>query len=449
MKLAIVTIALVCNHLLGWTYNRSNENHTPHQDSVIVPASHRYAHLTPLKWLFLGKNYRREWSEPVRMPVFHLNSTMGGFTIEKLGGGQQTRSLHITNRDGSEWVLRTVDKIVTGALPGSVQGTFVEAIVQDQISAAYPYAILTVHDLCAAVSIPAPVAQLYYVPDDPALGKYRPVMAHSVCMLMSENINGKDLHTESTDSVRYCIDSSCHFKLMQKRLLTARLFDMLVADWDRHKGQWDWVFADSGATKYIYPVPQDRDQAYFLSTGLLTRIVRLFAMKHLVGFRKHPDHLKKLNHKVHDFDRFFLNELDRQEWASGIRTFQAGLTDGVIEKAIHRLPPEIFAISGREIIDKLKSRRDEMLKGGLKYYDYLAKEVTIDAAAEPEQIFISKSPDRISVRIMRMSDGVSVYERDFVEGETKRIILRDVRADDQVFSTGKSDIALIIRKSAS
>ena len=86
------------------------------QDSVIVAASNKYINCSPVRLLFVGKNYRREWSTPVKMPVFHLKSEMGGFTIKELGGGQQTKSLRLLDKNGQEWVLRTTDKDVAGAL---------------------------------------------------------------------------------------------------------------------------------------------------------------------------------------------------------------------------------------------------------------------------------------------------------------------------------------------
>ena len=47
------------------------------------------------------------------------------------------------------------------------------------------------------------------------------------------------------------------------------------------------------------------------------------------------------------------------------------VTDSVIETAIKKQPKEIFAIRGNKLIEKLKSRRDGMLKHAMKYYSFL------------------------------------------------------------------------------
>jgi len=420
-----------------WNYDSTGENHVPDKDTVVVPASHNYSRMNPLKWLFMGKNYRKEWSVPVKMPVFHLTATKGGFTIEKLGGGEQTKSLHLVNKDGTEWVARSVDKHVREALPERLQGTFAQRVVQDQISAAYPYALMTMYDLSAAVGIPATKAELFYIPDDPALGKYRPVFAHSVVFLVAKNINGKDINTESTDSIRQLIDSTNLYRLSQEKILTVRLFDMLIADWDRHGGQWEWAFTDSDRVSYIYPIPEDRDQAYFLSNGLIAQAARLFGMPHLIGFKEYPKKLKKLNHKAHDFDRYHLDQLDRRDWQRLILSFQSKMTDEVIVNAVRKLPKEVFEISGEELIRKLKGRRNGLLKEGLRYYDFLASETFVTSTKDPEVLTVSNFEDSTTITVQRMTDKRLIFERTFLTEETDDIHLNNLTEEDNLKVVGK------------
>ena len=42
--------------------------------------------------------------------------------------------------------------------------------------------------------------------------------------------------------------------------LRARLFDMLIGDWDRHQDQWRWAeFENKGKGKTYVPIPRDRE----------------------------------------------------------------------------------------------------------------------------------------------------------------------------------------------
>ena len=42
------------------------------KDSVTISASTKYGDPSFFKRIFLGKNYRNVWAQPVRLPVFHL-----------------------------------------------------------------------------------------------------------------------------------------------------------------------------------------------------------------------------------------------------------------------------------------------------------------------------------------------------------------------------------------
>src|SRR5687768_12050693 len=77
------------------------------QDSVTVAASELYHPPSFFSKLFLGSNYREVWATPVNVPVFRLSE---GFEITGTGGGHQTKSLELKDRDGNKWVLRSVDK---------------------------------------------------------------------------------------------------------------------------------------------------------------------------------------------------------------------------------------------------------------------------------------------------------------------------------------------------
>ncbi|MBK5272476.1 MAG: hypothetical protein JJE22_15855, partial [Bacteroidia bacterium] len=96
------------------------------------------------KKFLIGKNYRREWNEPVEVPVLNLNTVYGGLIPQKLGGGKATISLHVENSAGRQWSLRSVKKFPEKAIPPEFRKTMVEKMVDDGISASYPYGALSI-----------------------------------------------------------------------------------------------------------------------------------------------------------------------------------------------------------------------------------------------------------------------------------------------------------------
>lgn len=442
----ITLLLLSINYLCSWTYRSTPKRPlSPESDSADVPASTQYARLNPLKYIIMGKNYRESWSVNVAMPIFHIGKHRGGYTIEKLGGGMQTKSLHLKDQAGRGWVLRTVDKDVSKALPKALNNAFVRSVVQDQISAAYPYAPLAITPLARALNIPTDTAMLFFVPDDPELGDYRPYFANTVCFLRRKNLTTDQSETYDTEEIRDTLAQQSGLRVLPADVLRARLLDMLIGDWDRHDKQWAWGIKDSAGMAWIYPIPEDRDQAFFVVEGLLPRVTQLVALPHFVGFGQSMRRLTKLNHKAYGFDRFFLASLDRRDWEIILRDVQMRLSDGVIDYSVSRLPVEVRQKDGKSIAQKLKKRRDALLKEGLRYYRFLAREPEVFLKQTADSVQIHQQPGSVLVSV-RDSQHQVYYRRTFLSSETKHIVFQNTGSEDHWQFTGQKEEIKIIKK---
>src|SRR5450432_4059754 len=119
-----------------------------------------------------GKNYRKEWSTPVRLPAFLLKDTLGGLVPVARGGGHQTTSLHLESKDGKNYTLRSVDKRLGKVLPENFRGTWIERQVNDEVSMSNPYAAVTIPDLAQSAGIYHTNPQYVYVPTQDALDSF-------------------------------------------------------------------------------------------------------------------------------------------------------------------------------------------------------------------------------------------------------------------------------------
>lgn len=405
------------------------------KDSVIAQASKRYDSASGLKQFFNGKNYRKEWSTPVGFKVFNIKKEKGGLTIKALGGGKQTKSLRLVDKSGKEWTLRSIDKDPEKALPENLRGTLANDIAQDLVSAGYPYGALIVPELAKAAGVLTSSPEYFYVPDDPALGYYRKAFANTICLLEDREptLDGSDTKTTAT-VISERVEDNDHL-IDQRSVLRARLLDMLIGDFDRHFDQWKWGVRDSGKGKTYYPVPRDRDQAFFNSDGLLIKYATRFNLKHLQGFKKNIPDVNWFNWIERDFDRFFLNELDEQDWRNITDSFVNAVNDDVIQKAVAALPPQIYAISGQTITDKLKSRRDVLQKDALIYYKFLSKIVSIPGSNKAEYFRIKKAAKGVQVTMYdenkRRDTTVIEYDRIFDPKVTDEIRLYGLNSADQ------------------
>jgi hypothetical protein len=97
-----------------------------------------------------GNHYRRDWHTASDFKIVSLDTLAGGLTPYQTGGGRQSKSLRVTDKQGHEYVFRAIDKSFGKALPEIAQGTFIESLANDQVTISNPYAALVVAPLAEA-----------------------------------------------------------------------------------------------------------------------------------------------------------------------------------------------------------------------------------------------------------------------------------------------------------
>jgi hypothetical protein len=127
--------------------------------------------------------------------------------------------------------------------------------------------------------------------------------------------------------------------------------------------------------------------------------------------------------------------MNEEDWKNIINTFQQKLTDRVIDSSVKKLPPEIYQMDASKISDKLKSRRDVLMKEGLRYYNYLSRRVNI-LGSNKQEIFKIQNADngvRVTVYKQNKKDDTTgiMYQRTFYNGKTKELRLYGLNGDDK------------------
>jgi hypothetical protein len=427
------------------------------QQSVVKPAGPEYKR-SPFYQSLWGHNYRKEWTTPVTFPVLMLDTAYGGLMPYKEGGGHQSKSLHLKTKDGKLYALRSVNKRLRVIIPEIFHNTFIEHIVDDQISMSHPYAALTVPLLADAAKIFHTNPKYVYVPEQPALDTFNKEYANKIYLLEqrpdedwsdADNLGNFKKYLSSA-KVRENIFEDNSREVDQSAFVKARLFDMFIGDWDRHEDQWKWGEVEKNKRTIYKPVPVDRDQPYAKFDGLLQKIAIGSAARYMQNFEHDIKYPEGFSYERRNIDRFFTNRITLDEWQNTAKELQKDLTDDVIEKSIRQLPPEIFAISGSEIIAKLKSRRQHLVKYATRYYLFLAKEVDIVGSEEREYFKVSSAGNNeIEVNIYDLKDGLPraepYYTRKFKEEETGEIRMFGLSGKDIYSINGGDDNDIRIR----
>lgn len=415
--------------------------------TVSVAASKKYANPPKTREWLLGKNYRNVWSEPVNVPVFDMRTEKGGFTIDKIGGGKQTKSIHLKDTAGHPYKLRTIDKDPKEFLPPEFRSPLTRAIVNDMISTAHPYAPLVVAELAKKVGVVEAEPKYFFVPNDTAFAYYRPLFANKMAMLVDKDPPPFD-NTKGSFEILNNITEKADHVVDQKEVLKARLLDILTGDFDRHMGQWSWGSTDTGKGKLYKVVPTDRDQAFFLSDGWLVKLVARKGLSLFKGFSYKINNVEGLGFSAEEFDRTFLNALDSAEWKQIIREFQDALPDDAIEDAVKKFPPEIYHISGKEIAEKLKTRRDDLLKKGMKYYRFISDNVNVLGSNQNDYFLLTQNEKGLQLQVherKRNDTVMQIFSRTFKPDVTKEIRLYGLNGDDYFLMDSSVHIPITVR----
>lgn len=370
----------VYKQLIGFpetTITAGQEKSTKEWPDSITLAAAPYFRAHALKQTFFGSNYRQEWTTPVNVPVLLIANFKGGLHPTKRGGGMQSRSLRLEDSSGREYVLRSIEKYPDKTLPEELRQTFVKDAIVDGISASYPFAALSVPALATAAEIPHTEPRLVFLPDDPALGQYRADFGNKLYLFEPREPDQLS-KTYSTDKVLEALAKDNDFIVDQQAVLKARLLDMFIMDFDRHDDQWRWGRIKTKEGSRYFPIPRDRDQAFFTNRGWIPWLIsRSWLLPKFQGFDVKAENINRFNYNARYFDRSFLNRTNRSDWEKLANILVQELSDTVIDRALAAQPSQIQSMQAGRIAQTLKKRKLIFVNEVLHYQSFLHQTMDI------------------------------------------------------------------------
>jgi hypothetical protein len=426
-------------------------------DSVYIVSDAKFQKKGTNRWL-LGDHYRKEWITPVKVALVRLDTLHGGTSVKKEGGGKQTLSLQLeADQSKKDYVIRSIEKFPSRALPPEFQNSIAAEFLKDQISSAHPFAPVVVASLAGAAGIYHTNPQMVFITHSPRLEEYDSAFGNQF-YLLEERPRGKwedaayfgnSTNIISTEKFRDNLLNKSTPKADEAAFLRARLLDILIGDWDRHEDQWTWAQVQVDTAILYRPIPKDRDQAFANLDGVIPWIARRkWAFRRGQHFDyKIPD-IKGLVWSGRNIDRFVLTALEWDDWAKEVQFVQSKWSDAAIDEAVRKLPPELYPISGEEIKSKLIRRRNDLPRYARGYYEALAEEVAWPGTAGPDQFMVTGETDTtFRIRQYSLQDGnwQPVKERTFHTDNTREVRLFGLEGDDRFQAEGSAPVKGRIR----
>ena len=426
-------------------------------DSIFTAAGPDYD-VKAFRRFWFGDTYRDIWKMPINVKALDVSTERGGLNPLRKGGGMQSNSLRLEDSTGTQYVFRSIYKSALMTTPEFARGTWAQNVLQDMLSASHPYGAFTIPPLSEAAKIYYTEPQLVYIPKQEGLGIYNESFGEELYLYEdrptgdrsdfdgfgnSKKIVGiNDLLPKLQDEHDHIVD--------QKWVLKSRIFDMYVHDWDRHDDQWRWAsFKEDGKTIYR-PIPRDRDQVYFTFKGPLPWLASTFALKKFKSFENTMQAPQHQSFNARHFDRYFLTEMELEDWLEEADKLSERMTDSIIEASIRLLPPKVFDEGGQEIIDKLKARRSDIPNMAEGLYSFLAKEVDVVGTNEPDKFKVRRNRGgSTEVRVFKLNKKGKkkdrYYKRTFHADETKEIRLFGLGGGDEFELDGKGKKGILVR----
>lgn len=425
---------------------RNDKERVVSSDSVQVVANGRYD-AGSVHRFFLGDTYRDIWETPITVPVLDLERFAGGLKATEEGGGNQTRTLRFESADGRTWTFRPLKKDKLSVVE-RFEGSVIMDVFKDGLSGSFPGAPVVTPPFLEAIGIPHPKPQLVVMPDHARLGEFRKAFAGRLGTI-EQHVSDSDKDPGfagaedviESDKLLERLNKKPRRHVDARRMLKARLVDLMLGDTDRHRDQWKWGIM-TPTDSLLTPIPRDRDQVLATHDGLLLKGARM-VKPYLVVFDSTYPKVADMVGYARDLDDRILSELDWATWDSTVTVVQAAITDSVIHAGLYALPreyhPHLPVLEG-----KLRSRRNHLRDAARDYFGSLSLIASIHATDDADRARLTRDPDG-SVLLQLGSDRSPWYARRFVPATTREIRLFLHSGDDTATVIGAAGPGIAVR----
>lgn len=440
-------------------YSKNNDSYT--SASVYTKEETDVGGFHKFLW---GERYRKYYSTKVNAPNVMLDTLFGGLKVVRKGGGNQSKSLRLEDGNGTQYVMRALRKQALQYLQavlfkdqyieGQFDDTATEDLILDVFTGSHPYTPFVVGDLADAIGVYHTNPVLYYVPKQERLGDYNSEFGDELYMIEEHTSEGHSDKASfgfqdkliSTDDMLKKIHKDEDIVIDEEAYIKARLFDMLIGDWDRHQDQWRWIEFKENGKKVYRPMPRDRDQAFsIMGDGFLigTAVKLIPTARLLRSYSEDLEDVKGVNVEPYPLDMELIQQSGKAVWDAQVQLIQNNITDTIIEKAFLNIPEEVRGQAIEDIKRTLKARRGNLQEISNRYFN-LVNRFAVIKGTNKDDYFTIECLDNgevkiIAQRIKNGEKGETFHKRTYNREHTKEIWIYGLDDDDIFEAKGKNN----------
>lgn len=396
-----------------------------------------------------GSFYRRLWGthyqdlyyKPITARTVSMNSLFGGLSVT-----DQLPKLHaliLNDRKQQFYLLRPLggsSSFLDSKFFQSVykKEDFKDTYLGDFITEAYtiihPYMSIVSENLARSASLGFTDPQIFYI----AQGNESDTIADGSNIqnkLVSISHLADIRHTEMINDVSVLLDSLHKDGLSvvdRDMYIKARLFDMLIGDWNKIPENWYWIPVSQGDSTTYMPQTLDRSHAFSKVDGFLFKeLLNMLGVGFITNYEERLKNVKKFNSLSLPLDIALTQQSTAAVWKEQAQDLKKLLTNEVIDKVFAKLPPEMQNEETDRIKRMLRQRRDNLDEIALKYYVVTQKTPVVTGTDKSNKFIIDQDRSKNTrIRIYDNESGKLILDKLYNRKYTKEIWVYGLGGDD-------------------
>jgi len=431
--------------------DQERESHNIAQDTLVATGAEYQASNTKRFWL--GDNYRDEWATPVKLERLYVDQVEGGLVPYAKGGGAQTHSLKFKDPIGRKFAFRSVNKDALKNKDRPIMETAFGQVKQDLISSQLPFGDVVVGKLLDKTDILHVNPKPYIMADQRALGKFNQDFA-GVIGTLEEKPTKKNKEREgfaqadkivSTHEVYRRVLKSTKHQINREAYARCVMFDIWIADWDRHHDNWKWAMHKDGERRIYTPIPRDRDHAFAVFEGVIGNVSDV-AAPNVAELRPEIVDIKGMTFQGKSMLYFLSSTISQEQWNDAARYVDSRFDRTNIEEAWNHIPEEISHFSKEKIIGDLVARKSGLVAASNEVYLLMNERAIFYGSNKDDQLTIDVSnSNKVIVTLADEHDQPTLTKTYDVETTKKlEIYTLDGKDDIRIVGSQKSNIDIIL-----
>jgi len=408
-----------------------------------------------------GKHYREYYSKKIKVRNLELDTLFGGVKTDRAGGGHQTKSLRLETKSGNEYVIRALKKSGVRFLQSvafknqyvidDFSGSYADKFLLDFYTTSHPYTPLIIGEMADKLGIRHTTPELFYIPKQKTLKNFNENFGDELYYLEDRPMETEENPNKvlGTDEVILNLAKDEKYKMDEKAWIKARLFDMLIGDWDRHHDQWKFESRKEKGNVIYSPIPKDRDQAFAKYDGFITGILMEFPeLKHMQTFDNQIESVKWFNREPYPLDLVFAKNSIGKDWQEVAEFIQQNLNENDIREAFKNLPKEVQDQVSEDLVQKLLTRKNDLQKYASAYFKFLQEKVILTGTDKKDKFVVTRLPNNeTEIKIIRVKkSGEELQSSKLYSGlMTKEILLYGLDDEDEFVVEGKPKSSIRIK----